>query len=331
VYILLLQSPGLRKIIKIFKVYIQLYSGEEYTMILLLSESLGSTLLKEKFTYRPTRKKCGNGAFHYYKHNVILNQWLKWDIDPQKKLFHALEIAFEDYVVWNIELVQQLFLAHKNDHYIRSFGFLHYACKGGSRKLIDLLFSKKLFSQRDWCSGLFGACMVGNIEIAQLMIEFGANDWNNALYGACLGGCIELVQLMLENGANKLGAALRAACENTNMSIIELLITKGADDWNGGLAGACGSGNMTNIELMVAKGATNWNNALYWACFGGKIQAIEFLITRGATDWNRGLSGAFSARRTDIVNLMIARGANNQESILGLLTVPPKQGRQQKT
>ena len=57
------------------------------------------------------------------------------------------------------------------------------------------------YSVSKWNWGLFGACQGGNRELAELMIEKGANDWNGGLFGACRSGNRELADFMIEKGA----------------------------------------------------------------------------------------------------------------------------------
>ena len=81
-----------------------------------------------------------------------------------------------------------------------------------------------------WNYGLVKSCQCGNRELADLMIEKGADYWDGGLYSACHGGNIDSANLMIEKGAN---------------------------DWDSGLNGACWSGNRELADLMIKKGATN--------------------------------------------------------------------------
>jgi len=169
-------------------------------MKVLLTESRHwkSDLLKHKFstpssatayTSRKGIKRKSNKKF--YKQNKVLNQWLKWkDITENKKLLLALEVDFENYVLWN----------HKTLEETPIFESMYRACKGGSRRLVYLIIKSEEevnINNRAWNHGLFGACRGGNIELVNLMIEKGANNWKVGLYGACKGGHKELAKLML--------------------------------------------------------------------------------------------------------------------------------------
>ena len=52
-----------------------------------------------------------------------------------------------------------------------------------------------------WNFGLAKSCQYGNRELANYMIEKGANNWNWGLDGACYGGNRELADYMIEKGA----------------------------------------------------------------------------------------------------------------------------------
>jgi hypothetical protein len=80
--------------------------------------------------------------------------------------------------------------------------------------------------------GLNKACRGGNLELAKLMISYGATNWDDGLEIACEGGYIELVNLIIPN----------------------------ATDWNRGLCGACKGRHIEIIKLMINAGATKCNH-----------------------------------------------------------------------
>ena len=79
-----------------------------------------------------------------------------------------------------------------------------------------------------WNYGLVKSCQCGNRELAEFMIEKGANYWNGGLEGACHGGNRELADLMIEKGANKWDRGLESACYGGNRELADLMIEKGA-------------------------------------------------------------------------------------------------------
>jgi hypothetical protein len=182
---------------------------------------------------------------------------------------------------------------------------------------------------------LIASCVMGHIDIAQLLITRGASDFNDGLCAACAQSHYELVLLMLDHNANPLAGfkfacssgnrkivdlitklinvndipknILDAACQGGNREIVDLMISYGADDWNHGLYGACMYGSRDLIDLMISYGANDWNLGLKGACKKGHIESINYMILRGANDFSGGLSIACSAGHVDVANLLITK------------------------
>ena len=55
----------------------------------------------------------------------------------------------------------------------------------------------------DWDDGLSGACQGGHRDLAEFMIEKGANNWNWGLDAACYGGHRDFAEWMIEKGATQ--------------------------------------------------------------------------------------------------------------------------------
>jgi len=259
-------------------------------MKVLLTESkhLKSDLLKYKFSTpssapaytsisRKGIKRKANKK--YYKQNKVLNQWLKWkDIAENEKLLLALEVDFENYVLWN----------HKTLEETPIFESMYRACKGGSRRLVDLIINE-IYSRKSE--------RLDHLE----------RNWNKGLSGACKGGNIELVNLMIAKGANNWNLGLRSACKGGNAELANLMISKGAKDWDSGLFDACRGGNIELVNLMIEKGATYWDNGLRGACQGTNKEIVELMITKGATKISYGISSALYYRQTEILELLIEK------------------------
>ena len=84
-------------------------------------------------------------------------------------------------------------------------------------------------------------------------------DWNWGLFKACKHGHKDLAELMIEKGANGLNWGLQGACEGGHKALALYMIQKGADDWNYGLYGACHGGSKELALYMIQKGATCCN------------------------------------------------------------------------
>ena len=121
----------------------------------------------------------------FLKYNKVCQVWNDWDMNTKKikKIWtHQEKHWIWKHVCWigNIKLIQKWedldvsYLKLNDDWY-----YYHY-------------------SVSKWNWGLFGACQGGNRELAELMIEKGANDWNRGLNCAYWGGNRELANYMIE-------------------------------------------------------------------------------------------------------------------------------------
>ena len=81
-------------------------------------------------------------------------------------------------------------------------------------------------------------------------------NWNGGLSCACLGGNLDIVNLMIEKGATYFDWGLEGACSGGHLNLVNLMIEKEANGWNGGLSCACLGGNLDIVNLMIEKGAT---------------------------------------------------------------------------
>ncbi len=202
------------------------------------------------------------------------------------------------------------------------------------KKIIEL--------DKDYNYGLFWACMAGNLEIVQYLIDNGANNYDDALYSACQGGNLEVFNLILSKKSVFMGAmTFECACQGGNLEIIDIIINRGPNSWEYGLRGACRGGHMIVIDIMIEKMRNNWtignkmanpeneetifiwNYGLEGACEGGQLEIVKLMISKGANDWDKGLHCAtynywyspFIKNRPEIVKLMISKGSRNYRSL----------------
>ena len=203
---------------------------------------------------------------------------------------------------------------------------MYHICKIGNIDIVQLMVSNGVFRQSNTLldvngiqrpgrpsslsstivldDGLCGACTGGHLELAKLMISYGANDRNTGLRGACGGGHLELTNLMISYGANDWNGGLYLACVGGYLELANLMISHGASDRNWGLEGACKGGHLEIAQLMISHGANNWNNGLIYACIEGHLELVKLMISKGATNLDIGLSLARRCKRTGIVNLL---------------------------
>jgi hypothetical protein len=77
--------------------------------------------------------------------------------------------------------------------------------------------------------GLIQACQRGNLDLAEWMIQKGANCWNLGLWGACWGGHQKLALLMIQKGADDENFGLWGACLAGHRELAEWMIQKRSD------------------------------------------------------------------------------------------------------
>ena len=152
------------------------------------------------------------------------------------------------------------------------------------RQLVALLIKKDTNKCLDLGCGLAWACYGGHRDLAQFMIDLGADEWNRGLESACEGGHHEIVQWMMDLGATH---------------------------WNLGLCGACCGGHRDLAQWMIDMGARNWDHGLKFACLGGHQEMARWMIELGARDWDNGLLGACWGGHQELAQMMIERGATN--------------------
>lgn len=161
-----------------------------------------------------------------------------------RKLWETYKLG--KYIPQDVRFLKYLIKYHR-------FNDMSILCKG-SIDCVILYVSKVPFNPNE---GLKYACRHSNIQIARLMIQYGANNFNEGFRYACWYSNIQIVRLMIEHGANSWDSGLRLACFSGNLEIVCLMIEKGANDWNGGLKNACGAGHHEITQLMTQKGADN--------------------------------------------------------------------------
>jgi len=163
--------------------------------------------------------------------------------------------------------------------------------------------SKKEYSLR-FGKELFDACLDGNINAAQLLLEKGAEiNWvdehgRTPLYIACNQGKVDAVRLLLDKGAEvdrsaKVGAsALIVACCKGHADVAQLLIDSGANvnqaDDRMLLRIVCENDHVDVARLLIDKGA-NVNQTdidgmtlLNIACQNGHVNVAQLLLEKGA-------------------------------------------------
>ena len=108
---------------------------------------------------------------------------------------------------------------------------------------------------------LFIASSRGNVEIARVLIEYGANvnHKQSPLFWACINNRIKIVQLLIQHGAtvNHPNPPLFSACHRGYNDIVQVLCEHGADVnyMNEPLSIAERTGNIGTAKILLAYGA----------------------------------------------------------------------------
>jgi len=147
-----------------------------------------------------------------------------------------------------------------------------------------------------WKWGFEIACGKGYAVLMHLMVKYGSDYWNSkgpgytkSVYdtGLCLtchSGHIELAQQLIEMGANDLSEALRYACEGGHAELALQMIDRGADP-SIGLLGSCKGNNAKLAQLMIGLGAKNFCEGMREAYNYNHFRMVQMMIYYGANDW----------------------------------------------
>ena len=184
-------------------------------------------------------------------------------------------------------------------------------CKKGDfsrvKALLDAGFNIHI-RNRNELDYLRSACAMGHFEIAQLLIERGADvdaasdsNGQTPLHLACAGEHLKIVRLLIECGAdpnpiNCIGnTPLYQACNCGFLRLAQLLIELGVDvnaTGRGGLTpllSACSHGHLKLAQLLLENGAHmsarspfDGGTALHEACIRGRFEVARLLIEKGA-------------------------------------------------
>jgi hypothetical protein len=184
---------------------------------------------------------------------ILDDEWLVRDLLELDK-----ELKWQ--VVGVNEVCSLLLVAEKDENTL-----MYHGSRLGNKWLVLLAIER----EANACIGLQEACLAGNRDLAELMIERGAKSVNGGLGSACLGGHRDLVHLMIEKGAYRWNWGLQGACMGGHRDLAELMLDEGAYLVNPGLSEACLKGHQEVVKLMLDNGAV--------ACFNEDCPGHEFL------------------------------------------------------
>ncbi|XP_033635280.1 transient receptor potential cation channel subfamily A member 1 homolog isoform X2 [Asterias rubens] len=194
---------------------------------------------------------------------------------------------------------------------------LHFAAmRGNDIAAKELLSSNKILFEavdKQLMTPLHMACTHGNLEVAKMLIEKGAQlrccdeENNTPLLVACTEGHIKIVQLLFAAGENQgilsqmltdrdveLNTAIHVAVDSGKQEIVQMCLEKGANvntfDYqrNTSLHVAAAAGHLNIVKLLLQRGAridalnAERATALHRACAFNRQHVVEFLIKSGA-------------------------------------------------
>lgn len=230
--------------------------------------------------------------------------------------------------------IAEFIIAQSPDHICENAWsqFLLGACESSNFELIKMI-GKHLMGSPNLNMSLLRACVVGNIEVVNYLIDLGANCLNCALYTACQYGHMEVIKLLINKGANDWNAGLEEAgyglyyaCDDLpyefvevngclqlryiHEEIMEMMINNGATDLNSALLYSCRQGFERVAQMLIEKGASNLDECFNRACFVGNLKLAKYLIGKGVKNLNNGFIQSFMGENKQLIRFLIDHGAN---------------------
>lgn len=152
---------------------------------------------------------------------------------------------------------------------------------------------KHLAPRADLTRALVSACIGGNLDVVEFLIDFGASICSNAVNNACEHGHFRIVVFLAGHGAdiradNDIPLAL--ASRGGHYDVVKFLIKRGANaKSNNSVAAkrAAESGHLEIFKLLLDNGAkpcNGWDDALILASVNGHLEIIKLLFDRKLVD-----------------------------------------------
>ncbi|WP_304331165.1 ankyrin repeat domain-containing protein [Brachyspira innocens] len=159
-----------------------------------------------------------------------------------------------------------------------------------------------LYNIKYGMSPLMYATQLGNIDIVNELLDFGAKDFDFSFYVACAEGYWDIAKQMMKAGASNYNIALSYAALGGKLDIVEKLIKLGAKDINPALVSACEGDNLEVVKYLIDRGA-NVNTRAYIEAYRNyegaekkspltatsNIDIIRELVNAGATNLNEAI------------------------------------------
>ncbi|KAJ4857382.1 ankyrin repeats (many copies) domain-containing protein [Trichoderma breve] len=176
---------------------------------------------------------------------------------------------------------------------------------------------KQYFVQEDFDIALFYAIRGGSLQVAQLLLDKGANADASAIS-----------TVKDESGDGKAGDMLQLAVFRGNFAMVNLLLDRGADinaqrgGWGSALQTAAKDENLSMLKLLIERGAdinvpSNEAGCVLLSA-AGNMHCLQLLLDNGADVTKRGTGGmektalceAAKAKYWEAFDLLLEHGAN---------------------
>lgn len=127
---------------------------------------------------------------------------------------------------------------------------------------------------------LYKACVVGNKDIINYLLDNGSTNYNSGLEGAAYRGDLELISLMLKLGATNVNGAMIEAAESGHIDIVLDMLNRGAEDLNEALIMSAEYGKLEMVKMLISLGADNYTKALEEAAWCGHLLIVKYLLSK---------------------------------------------------
>ena len=230
------------------------------------------------------------------------------------------------------------------------FTLLHWNAKEGNAEIVQKLIDKganiEIKDKKYGSTPLLFACQNGHIDVAKILLQYGANiraaSYNGAtaLHYATQSGNINVIEMVLKEGLNVNATnyqgmtSLHMAVKKRLIDIVELLIENGANIFaktkaknSNCLLLASQKGHVEMMKLLIEKGLDinskniDGDTPFIITCLYGRAKAAQFLLRNGANieDVNNySYNGLFTtafldgkyANLTETAKLLLTNGAD---------------------
>ena len=139
---------------------------------------------------------------------------------------------------------------------------------------------------------MYIAARNGPINIVRHMLKTGADRWaDSMMVEAAFGGQLDIVQLLMEYGAHDWNCGMSRAASGGHLHVVKYMADRGANDWNAAMRNAANRGHFNIVRFLVERGADDYSaDMLVSSVWGGHADVIKLVVDRGVFDFDWVLS-----------------------------------------